>query len=119
MTYGNALGRQLGFPTANLAPSTPIDEVADGVWAGFATLDGLDYKCVVNIGTSPSVVERGERRVEAHIIDFQGDLYNREITLTLLHHLRDEQRFSSKEALVEQIRRDKQEAINRLTDNDI
>jgi riboflavin kinase/FMN adenylyltransferase len=71
---------------------------------------------VVNIGRSPSVVENGERRVEAHLVDFEGDIYNQEITLRLLFHLREERKFPSREALVEQIARDKQEAVALLTD---
>lgn len=119
VTYGNALGQRLGFPTANLIPSSSIEGIADGVWAGVALIEGRDYRAVVNIGYSPSVVECGERRVEAHIIDFSGDLYNKEIHLALYHHLRSEIKFDSREELVEQIRRDKQKAIELLTDNDI
>jgi riboflavin kinase/FMN adenylyltransferase len=116
VTSGNALGHLLGFPTANLKPTVELAQVADGVWAAWASVEGRDYMAVVNIGCSPSVVENGERRVEAHLVDFEGDIYNQEITLRLLFHLREERKFPSREALVEQIARDKQEAIALLTD---
>ena len=88
-----------------------MPEVADGVWAGFAEVGGTTYKSVINIGYSPSVVERGERRIEAHIVDFEGDLYGKTVTLNLLYHLREERKFASREALVERIRHDCDEAI--------
>lgn len=119
VTYGNALGQQLGFPTANLAPTSELSSVEGGVWAAIATVEGQQYKAVVNIGHSPSVVERGELRVEAHIIDFSGDLYNKEIALTLCHHLRAERKFPTREALVEQIRKDKQQASDILDINNL
>ena len=116
MTYGNGLGQKLGFPTANLLPSEPLANVEDGVWAGCAEVDDKEYGCVVNIGFSPSVVEGGSRRIEAHIMGFEGDLYNREITITLHYHLREERKFSSREELVEQITRDRDQALALLTE---
>lgn len=111
VTSGNALGHRLGFPTANLAPVDSLPDVADGVWAGYASVEGRDYMAVVNIGRSPSVVKNGERRVEVHIVDFDGDIYGRELSVSLCFRLREERKFPSREALVEQIARDKQEAI--------
>lgn len=116
VTYGNGLGRGFGFPTANIVPNQPYGEVADGVWAARAVVGDAEYDCVVNIGYSPSVVEHGGRRIEAHIVGFEGDLYNREITITLLYHLRPERKFPSREELIEQITRDREEAIALLTE---
>lgn len=119
MTYGNGLGQQMGFPTANIAPSHPIDEgVEDGVWAGEVSIGGKHYGSVVNIGYSPSVVTKGSRRIEAHIIDFCGNIYGSPIELTLLHHLRPERKFPSREALVEQIALDLEEAKRLLANSD-
>jgi riboflavin kinase/FMN adenylyltransferase len=115
VTYGNGLGHKLGFPTANIEPQAPLEGVAEGVWAGYATVGSEDYMAVVNIGRSPSVVESGRLRVEVHIIGFEGNLYNKELSISLLEHLRPEQKFPSKEALVEQIARDKAQAIALLT----
>lgn len=118
VTSGNALGHRLGFPTANLAPVDSLPDVADGVWAGYASVEGREYRAVINIGRSPSVVENGERRVEVHIVDFDGDIYGRELSVSLCFHLREERKFPSREALVEQISRDKQEAVNILKNNE-
>lgn len=111
MTYGNGLGQHLGFPTANLAPAEPLVGVADGVWAGSVLLDGREWVAVVNIGYSPSVVEQGTHRIEAHIVGYKGNLYGSTLTLTLRYHLRAERKFPSREALVEQIARDRDEAV--------
>lgn len=115
MTYGNGLGKGFGFPTANIVPSEESTEVADGVWAGVAEIGGTEYRSVINIGYSPSVVERGARRIEAHIIGFEGDLYGREITLSLLYHLRPERKFPSREELIEQIGLDRERTIELLS----
>ncbi len=115
MTYGNGLGQRLGFPTANILPSAPLSNVEDGVWAGYAEIDGKEYGCVANIGFSPSVVEGGSRRIEAHIMGFVGDLYNRKIAITLHYHLREERKFSSREELVAQISHDRDQALALLT----
>ena len=114
MTYGNGLGQRLGFPTANIEPSHPLPKVEDGVWAGFAEVEGKGYESVINIGYSPSVVENGDRRIEAHIMGFEGDIYGKEITLTLVYHLREERKFGSREELVAQIERDRNKALDLL-----
>lgn len=115
MTYGNGLGKGFGFPTANIVPSEESAEVADGVWAGVAEIGGTEYRSVINIGYSPSVVERGARRIEAHIIGFEGDLYGKVITIHLLYHLRPERKFPSRGELIEQIGRDREHAIELLS----
>ena len=108
--YGNGLGRTIGFPTANLRSTASALQVACGVYAGVATVDGTDHPAVVNIGYSPSVVEGGELRVEAHLLDFEGNLYGHRLELTLLHFMRAEQKFPSHTALCAQIAHDCAEA---------
>lgn len=106
VTYGNGLGRTLGFPTANLrSADTPCD-IEGGVYVAIATVDGATHPAVVNIGCSPSVVENGVVRIEAHLLDFEGDLYGHTLELELLHFLRPEQKFASREALCGQIAHD-------------
>ncbi len=114
VTYGNGLGRHLGFPTANVEPSAEMPPIEDGVWAGYAFVEGKCYPAVINIGFSPSVVAHGGRRIEAHLVGFEGNIYGREVVLELRHHLREERKFPSREALVEQIGADKEEALRRL-----
>ncbi len=102
--YGRQLGRELGFPTANL----PVDgalELSDGVYASRTTVGGSSYLSMSNLGENPSV-GRVERRLETHIFGFEGSLYGRTIRVELLRKVRDEQCFSSVEELRRQIARD-------------
>ncbi len=109
---GDQLGRQLGFPTANLA----VDDLAlppTGVYAAHAQLGDKAWRAVVNIGFRPTVSGTSPLRVEAHLLGFSANIYGREIELTFVEKIRDEMKFSSTAALAEQIRRDIQ-AANRL-----
>ena len=104
--YGNGLGRTMGFPTANLHASEEVAEITSGVYAAVATVDNIPHPAVVNIGRSPSVVENGAVRIEVHLLDFEGNLYGSTLEVELLHFLRPEQKFASREALCEQIAND-------------
>jgi riboflavin kinase/FMN adenylyltransferase len=98
---GDARGGTLGFPTANLRLDPELLVPAYGIYAGAA--DG--HRAAVSIGTNPHYGGE-ERRVEAHLLDFSGDLYGQRIVLELWRRLREEQAFSSEEELVAQIARD-------------
>ena len=107
---GKQLGRTLGFPTANLQPETLPDAMPEnGVYAAWLWLDGAPYPCVLNQGRHPTVPE-GPPTIEAHILDFHGDIYGREATVEYLHFLRPEVKFASLEALKEQIAADSRAA---------
>lgn len=108
---GAGRGRSLGFPTANIEPDRPL-LVKVGVYACPATVDGQTYQTVVNVGVRPTF---GEDRVavEAHVLDFSGDLYGRGVHLAFVRRLRDERRFPSVEALREQIQADVNDARRR------
>jgi riboflavin kinase/FMN adenylyltransferase len=101
---GDARGGTLGFPTANLRLDPRLLVPAFGIYAGAA--EGM--RAAISIGTNPHYGGQ-ERRVEAHLLDFDGDLYGRRIVLELWRRLRAERAFESEEALVEQIRRDVEE----------
>ena len=109
--YGNGLGRTMGFPTANLHASEEVAEITSGVYAAVATVDNIPHPAVVNIGRSPSAVENGAVRIE-------GNLYGSTLEVELLHFLRPEQKFASREALCEQIAKDCAQTRNVLTAND-
>lgn len=102
---GNARGRTLGFPTANL--DIPQDRIipGDGIYATWAYVGETRYMAATNVGTRPTFDEK-ERIVEAFILDYSGDLYDSEITLEFVKRLRDELRFETVEALVSQIHED-------------
>jgi riboflavin kinase / FMN adenylyltransferase len=102
---GDARGGTLGFPTANLRVEPDLLVPAHGIYAGAA--DG--HRAAISIGTNPHYGGQ-ERRVEAHLIDFSGDLYGRRLVLQLWRRLREERAFESEAALVEQIARDVDEA---------
>ena len=101
---GDARGGTLGFPTANLRPQQGLLVPGYGIYAGVA--DG--NRAAISIGTNPHY-GGGERRIEAFLLDFDGDLYGRELRLELWQRLRDERAFGSEAELVEQIERDVEE----------
>jgi riboflavin kinase/FMN adenylyltransferase len=98
---GDARGGTLGFPTANLRPEPQLLVPGYGIYAGEA--DG--HRAAISIGTNPHY-GGNERRIEAFLLDFGGDLYGRRLVLELWQRLRDEQAFASEAELVEQIGRD-------------
>ncbi len=109
---GNRLGRTIGFPTANLEPAPGIEIPGNGVYAAMATLpDGSKHPAVVNIGVRPTVRRGNALTIEAHILNWKGDLYGHEIKLAFHARLRDEVRFNSIEALRQQIEKDSRQAI--------
>ena len=98
---GDARGGTLGFPTANLRPEPGLLVPGHGIYAGTAD----DQRAAISIGTNPHY-GGGERRIEAFLLDFDGDLYGRKLRLQLWERLRDELAFESEAALVAQIGRD-------------
>ena len=101
---GRQLGRTIGIPTANLELPPEIIVPKFGVYATAVSVDGKSYAAVTNIGTRPTV--KGENvTVEPWILDFAGDLYGKELTLTLHAYLREEQKFASLEDLQAEIRK--------------
>jgi riboflavin kinase/FMN adenylyltransferase len=106
---GAGRGRGLGFPTANVRPDVELLPKA-GIYAcRVVILDGPQPETKVaalSIGTNPTFVEQGRLTVEAHLLDYEGDLYGRRVRLEIAGRLRDEMRFESVEALVAQIHAD-------------
>jgi len=107
VTRGVGRGRRLGFPTANLEFWEERAYPGVGVYACFVRFDGRRYAAVTNIGLRPTFETDNQRpTIEAHLLDAELDLYDREITLIFVERLRDERRFGGAEALRDQIRRD-------------
>ena len=101
---GDARGGTLGFPTANLRPDPLLLVPAFGIYAGAAEAG----RAAISIGTNPHYGGE-ERRIEAFLLDFEGDLYGRRLVLQLWRRLRDERVFESEDALVAQIAKDVEE----------
>lgn len=104
--HGDARGRTIGFPTANLAISDL--EVEDGVWAAQVRIGSQEWAvAAVSVGRRRTFYTgEGPRLLEAHLLDFAGDLYGRTMRVELTAKLRDQQSFSSVHALMEQLHRD-------------
>lgn len=105
VTEGKQLGRELGFPTANLPLPDGVLIPKFGVYATKVTAEGKTYPAVTNIGTRPTVNGQGVN-AECHLLDFEGNLYGKEITVAFYDFLRPEQRFDSLEELKAQIAAD-------------
>jgi len=104
---GDGRGRELGFPTANLALVPRSPSPAIGIYAGAAHLPGSSHAAAISVGYNPTFTDdRSEVRVEAYLLDFDADIYGSPLRLDLDHRLRDEIRFESVDALVEQLHRD-------------
>ena len=111
---GDALGRRLGFPTANMDVTGRVLPPF-GVYAAHAKFGYETRRAVLNIGTRPTLgAPDPPLRVEAHLLDFDGELYGEELEVTFVEKLRDEMRFGSVEELRLQIARDIHEARTRF-----
>jgi len=102
---GDRRGTDIGFPTANIE-SEKILIPGRGVYAALIEMDGKRYKAAVNIGFNPTFSEEKRTTVEAHILDFNGHLYGRKLSLSFIGRIRDEKKFAGPGPLVEQIKKD-------------
>ena len=102
---GDQRGRELGYPTANLEPLPLSAMPADGIYAGRLVRGGEPLPAAISIGTNPTFAGT-ERRVEAFVLDFDGDLYGEQVGLDFVGRLRDTVRFDGVEALMAQMARD-------------
>ena len=106
--HGDQRGRTLGFPTANLPLAD--DGMPDGVWAGWFDVGAERHLCAISIGRRPTFyAERGVRLLEAHVIDFDADIYGETVTVTPLRWLRGQRAFESPADLVAQLQLDVEE----------
>ena len=108
--HGNGIGAQIGFPTANIRLQSHKLLPMVGVYAANVVVAGEDnapitYAAVVNIGNNPTV-GNDHMTIEAHLIDYQGDLYGKTITVAFSEYIRAERKFDSLQKLQEQIRTD-------------
>ena len=112
VVVGDERGGTLGFPTANVAVEAGLLVPQNGIYAGFA----LGTRAAISIGLNPHYGGT-ERRIEAHLLDYEGDLYGQRLVVELWERLRDERAFEDEAALIEQIARDVEatRAANRPT----
>jgi len=113
--HGMARGRDMGFPTANIKANKELIP-AYGVYAVYVHIEGRRFQGVVNIGNNPTFGDVGTS-IEAFIFDLEEDLYEKEITVEFIEHIRGEIKFADKEYLIEQIGADcarAREILNRM-----
>ncbi|WP_432359264.1 bifunctional riboflavin kinase/FAD synthetase [Sporosarcina sp. UB5] len=115
---GEKRGRLLGFPTANISIDEETILPANGVYAVLFSVDGKSYKGVCNVGVKPTFHDPGKMKpsVEVHVLDFNSDLYGKEVTVDWIARIRAEQKFNSVDELIEQIKKDKETARQLLAD---
>ena len=111
---GDQRGRTIGFPTANLAAWDELLLPANGVYATYAWVGETRYVAATNVGNRPTVNGRSVT-VEAHLLDFEGDLYGDNLRVEFINHIRPEKKFSGLDALTAQIQADAVEIQERLT----
>jgi riboflavin kinase/FMN adenylyltransferase len=109
---GFKIGRKIGFPTANILPNDSEKMIPPhGVYAVRVHWNKLIYKGMMNIGTRPTLENGLHTSLEVHILDFNEDIYNQTIGVEFIQKIRDEQKFNGVDALIEQLKKDKQEVL--------
>jgi riboflavin kinase / FMN adenylyltransferase len=113
VVHGDHRGRDLGFPTANLAVAAWTALPADGIYAGRFLIGDRTFPAAISVGTNPTFSGR-ERTVEAYVLDVDEDFYGFDVALDFLHRLRGQERFTEVEALIERMRGDVQRTRDML-----
>ena len=116
VVHGNKLGRTLGYPTANLHPIDADQLIPHlGIYAVKVKHGQMTYNGMLSIGHNPTVTDKKELRIEVNLFHFDQKIYGEELELTFIKKLRDEQKFESLEALVEQLHKDKVDSLKHLS----
>lgn len=112
VVHGQKIGGSIGFPTANLLPESSYKIIpAQGVYAVKVIIEEHSHKGMACIGTRPTFETNGDPSIEVNIFDFNGDLYGKKITIEFVDFIRPQQRFSSKEALVQALEEDRSKVL--------
>jgi riboflavin kinase / FMN adenylyltransferase len=114
---GRKIGHSLGFPTANIKPDYEYKLIpGDGVYAVIVKLDGTDFPGMLSIGKNPTVNSDNKiSSIEVHILDFDNNIYGRDIKVLFKKRLRNEKKFENTDQLVQQMHRDKEQTLKFLT----
>lgn len=114
---GQQIGRSIGFPTANINPIDPHKILPKlGVYAVWVTYNGIKYPAMLNIGIRPTIGNNLKLTVEAHIIGFNQNIYNQEITIEFVKRIRDEVKFTGLADLKAQLERDRLTVLRTLNE---
>lgn len=113
---GYKVGRKLGFPTANIQVDEPFKIIPGiGVYAVWVYLDDKRYKGMLYIGDRPTLNNGSNITLEVNILDFSGDIYNKELTVAFIHHVRGDIKFNSLDELIVQLKHDRETVDKLLT----
>jgi riboflavin kinase/FMN adenylyltransferase len=107
--HGEKRGKNLGFPTINFNTNKEIAEIEDGVYISQTLIDTISYNSLTFIGQAKTF-DQEEYKAETYILDFNKDVYDKEVTVMLIKKLRGNMKFSSAENLIKQMHQDKKEA---------
>ncbi|MNK10951.1 Riboflavin biosynthesis protein RibF [compost metagenome] len=119
IVQGKQLGRTINFPTANIEVNESYKLIpANGVYVVSSVIDGKTVQGMMNIGTRPTVNGVGTT-IEVHYHDFNGDLYDTKLKVSIYHRLRDEVKFESFDALKQQLEKDKQQSLDYFKNNPV
>jgi riboflavin kinase / FMN adenylyltransferase len=114
---GDGRGKTIGYPTANIQPSSDRKVIPGrGVYLVDVRLRDRTYHGMLNIGLRPTMTDGKEETMEVHIFEFSDDIYGETITIAFLGKLREEQKFTSAQQLIEQLHRDKQESLRQIAE---
>lgn len=108
--HGEKRGRELGYPTANFSQNATGLIPADGIYAGWFTVDGIRYPAAISVGTNPTFEGKRVRSVEAHVLDQNFDLYGKTAVVEFAERLRGMIAFDSVDQLVAQMNQDCEQA---------
>lgn len=115
VVHGDARGREIGFPTANLQPENDLLLPKNGVYAVTADINGKTYGGMMNIGMRPTFKNNPEKTIEIHFFDFREDLYHSELWINIQSRIRSERKFKGADEIIRQLHRDREEAITVLS----
>ncbi|RNC28072.1 MAG: Riboflavin biosynthesis protein RibF [Candidatus Dichloromethanomonas elyunquensis] len=115
VVHGDGRGRNLGYPTANVQADEDLLIPKNGVYAVTSEIDGIIYGGMMNIGVRPTFTDEKEKTIEIYFLDYHGDLYGKELDISIEARLRPERKFNGKEEIIRQLNKDKEEAVRVLS----
>lgn len=113
VVYGNQIGRTINVPTANIDYNENYALLGKGVYSTIVIVDDKKYLGITNVGNNPTFNYTKTRKIETHIINFNNDIYGKDITLKFLEKIRNEIKFKNVEEFLEQIEKDKKYTLNK------
>ena len=113
---GKHNGKKIDYPTANIQMDYPYVFPKIGVYAGYTDVYGKRYKSIISVGTHPTIMQLMKPIIEVHLLDYDGNLYGKDIFVDFVEYIRDEQTFASLEELKIQIHKDERVARKILLD---